>query len=124
MQHYKEWICIHTANEVSKYAVDEIIYVIADGNYSDLYLVDGQKKKFTFQLHYFEERFSQLRRNPFTRVGRSAIINKDHIRLVSIPERKIYFGGLSVVKTIQPLQGGRDSLKDLKKELNEEPGQS
>lgn len=124
MPHFKEWIQIHTTNEVSKYAVDEIIYVIADGNYSDLYLVDGHKKKFTFQLHYFEEKFAQLRRNPFTRVGRSAIINKDHIRMVSIPDRKIQFGGLSVSAGIQPLQAGRDTLKELKKELNDENAKS
>ncbi|MDE6866540.1 MAG: LytTR family transcriptional regulator [Muribaculaceae bacterium] len=120
MQHYKEWICIHTVNEVAKYAVEEIVYVLADGNYSNVYLVDGEKKTFTFQLHYFEEKFSQLKRNPFTRVGRSAIINKDYVRLVSIPNRLIQFGGLAVAKSVMPLQGGRDSLKNLKKELNDE----
>lgn len=124
MQHDKEWLKITTANEIVKVAVDEIIYVIADGNYSDLYLVDGYMRKMTFQLHYFEEYFSRLRYNPFTRVGRSVLVNKDHIRMISIPERTITFGGHTVAKTIKPIKDltklGRDTLKDLKKELSEE----
>lgn len=120
MQHYKEWVCIHTANEVYKVAVEEIVYVIADGNYSYLYLVDGTCEKFTFQIHYFEEQFCKLHRNPFSRIARSYLINKDHVRTVNVNERDVRFGGLTVSDKVKHIKIGRDSAKALKKELNED----
>lgn len=115
-----EWLKIATSSELVRIAADEIVYVLADGNYCDLMLANGNTHKMTFQLHYFEEYFKQLENNSFSRVGRSLIVNKRHIRVINIPERIIKFGGHTVsgdVPTLRMGKLGRDSLKELKDEM-------
>ncbi|MDE5875002.1 MAG: LytTR family transcriptional regulator DNA-binding domain-containing protein [Muribaculaceae bacterium] len=117
-----EWLKISTSTEIVRIAVDEIVYILADGNYCDLMLANGSSHKMTFQLHHFVEYFEKLRHNPFTRVGRSMIVNKRHIRVVNIPERVIRFGGHTIDTRIPILRMsklGRESLQKLKNELNE-----
>ena len=48
-----EWFRIKTSSLLVRVAVDEIVYVKADGNYCDLVLINGRSRKMTFQLHYF-----------------------------------------------------------------------
>lgn len=117
-----EWLKITTSTELVRVAVDEIVYILADGNYCDLMLANGTSHKMTFQLHYFEEYFQKLRNNTFSRVGRSLIVNKRHIRVINVPERVIRFGGHTIDSKIPALRMGklgRDSLKELKNEMTE-----
>lgn len=117
-----EWLKITTTNELVRVAVDEIVYIIADGNYCDLQLANGTVHKLTFQLHYFDDYFKKLEKNVFTRVGRSLIVNKSHIRLINVTDRIIKFGGHTVSTDIPSLRLkslGRDSLKALKNEMAE-----
>ena len=74
-----EWLRISTSAELVRVATDEIVYVRADGNYCDLVLTNGTRRKMTFQLHFFEEIFQQLQNNTFVRVGRSLIVNKRYM---------------------------------------------
>lgn len=117
-----EYLKIATTSEIVRIAADEIVYVMADGNYCDLMLANGSTHNMTFQLHYFEEYFSQLENNTFTRVGRSLIVNKRHVRVVNIPERTIKFGGHTISKEVPILKMGKlgkDALKALKNEMTE-----
>lgn len=119
-----EWLKIVTSTEVVRIAIDEIVYILADGNYCDLMLANGSTHKMTFQLHYFEDYFQNLSHNPFTRVGRSLIVNKRHIRVVNVPDRIIRFGGHTIDAKIPVLRPantniGRDSLKKLKDEMKD-----
>lgn len=117
-----EWLKIATSSEIVRIAVDEIVYILADGNYSELMLANGSKHSMTFQLHYFDDYFDQLENNSFTRVGRSLIVNKRHVRVVNVPERTIKFGGHTVSPDVPSLRMGklgRDSLKTLKNEMND-----
>ncbi len=117
-----EWLKIITSTELVRVAVDEIVYILADGNYCDLVLANSSSHKMTFQLHYFEEYFQTLVNNPFTRVGRSLIVNKQHIRVINVTDRVIRFGGHTVDSKIPALRMsklGRDALKELKNEMKE-----
>ncbi len=117
-----EYLKIATTSEIVRIAADEIVYVMADGNYCDLMLANGSTHNMTFQLHYFEEYFNQLENNTFTRVGRSLIVNKRHVRVVNIPERTIKFGGHTIAKEVPVLRMGKlgkDALKTLKNEITE-----
>lgn len=71
-----EWLKIPTTTELVRIRTDEIVGVVADGNYSNVWLYDGRKRTMTFKLHYFDEAFEGLQQNPFVRIGRSLIINK------------------------------------------------
>lgn len=115
-----EFLKIETSTELVRIAVDEIVYVMADGNYSNLMLANGTTHTMTFQLHYFEEYFNKLSHNTFSRVGRSLLVNKRHVRVVNVPDRTIKFGGHTLAKEVPSLRMGklgRDSLKNLKNEM-------
>ena len=117
-----EWLKISTSTELVRVATNEIVYVRADGNYSDLVLTNGKKRKMTFQLHFFYEVFQLLRNNVFVRVGRSLIVNKRYIHVVNLTDQMLVFGGQTISGEIAPVQVSRDSLKKLKELLEEEKG--
>ncbi|MBQ2210238.1 MAG: LytTR family transcriptional regulator DNA-binding domain-containing protein [Prevotella sp.] len=117
-----EWLKISTSTELVRVATNEIVYVRADGNYSDLVLTNGKKRKMTFQLHFFDEVFQLLRNNVFVRVGRSLIVNKRYIHVVNLTDQMLVFGGQTITGEIAPVQVSRDSLKKLKELLEEEKG--
>ena len=103
-----EWLRISTSTELVRVATDEIVYVRADGNYSDLVLTNGQRRKMTFQLHFFDEVFQQLQNNMFVRVGRSLIVN--------------VFYGQSKADSPQNISLAREGLRQLKELLENEKG--
>lgn len=117
-----EWLKIATASELVRIATDEIVYILADGNYCDIMMTNGKTHKMTFQLHYFEEYLAKLENSTFSRVGRSVIVNKKHIRIINVPDRIIRFGGHTVVDSVPALRMsklGRDTLKELKNEMTD-----
>lgn len=89
-----EWFRIKTASLLMRVAVDEIVYVKADGNYCDLVLINGRSRKLTFQLHHFEENFQRLQcADMFVRVGRSLIVNRQYVQVIDLIDQTIVFGG-------------------------------
>lgn len=117
-------------------AVDEIVYVKADGNYCDLVMINGRSRKMTFQLHHFEDNFKLLQNaHEFIRVGRSLIVNKQYVQVIDLLDQTIIFGGKHIVRGMRAdnpngqttsLQNGqdiytvkvsRDALKVLKEQL-------
>lgn len=117
-----EWLRISTSTELVRVATDEIVYVRADGNYSDLVLTNGKSRKMTFQLHFFDEVFQQLQNNMFVRVGRSLIVNKRYIHVINLTEQILVFSGQQIKSDIKPVNVSRDALKQLKELLENEKG--
>ena len=117
-----EWLRISTSTELVRVATDEIVYVRADGNYSDLVLTNGKSRKMTFQLHFFDEIFQQLQNNMFVRVGRSLIVNKRYIYVINLTEQTLTFSGQQINGDIKPVNVSREALKQLKELLGNEKG--
>jgi len=117
-----EWLRISTSTELVRVATDEIVYVRADGNYSDLVLTNGKSRKMTFQLHFFDEVFQQLQNNMFARVGRSLIVNKRYIHVINLTEQILVFSGQQIKSDIKPVNVSREALKQLKELLENEKG--
>lgn len=117
-----EWLRISTSTELVRVATNEIVYVLADGNYSDIVLTNGKSRKMTFQLHFFNEVFQQLHNNMFVRVGRSLIVNKRYIHVINLTEQILAFSGQSLSSDIRPLRVSREALKQLKELMEEEKG--
>ena len=117
-----EWLRISTSTELVRVATDEIVYVRADGNYSDLVLTNGKSRKMTFQLHFFDEVFQQLQNNMFARVGRSLIVNKRYIHVINLTEQILIFSGQQINGDIKPIGVSREALKQLKELLENEKG--
>ncbi len=85
---------------------EEILYVQADGNYSELYLRDGSSKLITFNLAKIESLLDSM---SFKRIGRSTIINIDFLTQV---DRR---NGVCILKT----QAGVVKLSITKKNIKE-----
>ena len=117
-----EWLRISTSTELVRVATDEIVYVRADGKYSDLVLTNGKSRKMTFQLHFFDEVFQQLQNNMFARVGRSIIVNKRYIHVINLTEQMLIFSGQQIKSDIKPVNVSREALKQLKELLENEKG--
>ena len=114
-----EWLRISTKAELVRVLTDDIVFVHADGNYSDVLLYNGKKHTMTFQLHFFDESFQRLKSNFFVRVGRSLIVNKNYIFLINLTEQYIILTGGKLADEYI-LRASRDALKELKAQLEEE----
>ena len=101
---------ISTSNALVRVKTDDIVYVAAAGNYSDLVLADGQRHTLVFQLHYFEEAFRQLRRNHFVRVGRSIIVNRHFVFNLNLSDKSLLLAGFPLAKEMR-LNASREALK-------------
>lgn len=94
-----EWFRIKTPSLLVRVAVDEIVYVKADGNYCDLILINGRCIKMTFQLHHFEDNFKLLKSaDMFIRVGRSLIVNRQYVQIIDLIDQTVTFGGKHLMR--------------------------
>lgn len=114
-----EWLRISTSTELVRVLTDDIVFVHADGNYSEILLYNGRKHTMTFQLHFFNETFQHLKNNLFVRVGRSLIVNKNYIYLINITEQKMILTGGKLSGEYE-VKASKDALKELKAQLEDE----
>ena len=115
-----EWLRISTSSMLVRVATDEIVFVRADGNYSDLVLTNGKTRNMPFQLHYFEDAFQKLNTNMFVRVGRSLIVNKRYIYIINLTDGILIFSGQEIKAELSPIRVSREALKALKEQLQQE----
>lgn len=115
-----EWLRISTSSMLVRVATDEIVFVRADGNYSDLVLTNGKTRNMPFQLHYFEDAFQKLNTNMFVRVGRSLIVNKRYIYIINLTDGILIFSGQNIKAELSPIRVSREALKALKEQLQQE----
>lgn len=111
-----EWLRISTSTELVRVQTDDIVFVHADGNYSEVLLYNGKKHVMTFQLHFFEETFQRLKNNFFVRVGRSLIVNKNYIYLINLTEQKMILTGGKLGSEYE-VRASKDALKEIKAKL-------
>lgn len=71
--HNKQQLIIPTLQGFEVIKLDQILHLEADGNFTQIHLVDGSKKMVCRFLKHFEELLSA----PFIRIHRSHIINLD-----------------------------------------------
>ena len=93
---------INGNKEVRYYHPQRIILVVADGNYSHLYMEDGRKETVTQNLGKLEEK---LPRDYFMRISRKSIVNTNFIRRLNkqTGEMEIECNG-NIVKTIASMK--------------------
>lgn len=118
-----EWLKISTSTELVRVNTDDIVFVQADGNYSDVYLFNGKPHKMTFKLHYFDEVFQKLKNNIFVRVGKSLIVNKNYIYVINLSSQELLLSG-SMLKGEFKLRASKEALKELKALMEQEGDKS
>lgn len=114
-----EWLKITTNSEIIQIPTDEIIFIKGDGNYSDIFLANGKKENVISQLHDLMDNLTTLNYNPFYRVGKSLIINRDYVFKVNPGLQRIILSNSRLEKDIL-IKASKDALKKLKEKLETE----
>lgn len=111
----KEYLIISTSVELVRIAADDVLCILADGNYSTISAVNGESRVVTLQLGQVERLIAnQLTsgNTDFIRIGKSLIINRQYINYINIQKQQL---ALSDGKSASiMLTASKEALKQLK----------
>ncbi len=85
-------IIISKGTELLCIPADRLVYISADGNYSDVVTLDGRKTMVSLQLGQIEDLIGdQLEEggNNFVRLGRGLIVNTDYVFSVDVARQTV-----------------------------------
>ena len=115
------FLLFSTSAELVRVPATAVVYVSADGNYSELTTADGTRVMLTSQLGQVEKRIAEsaaATENRFIRIGKSLIINRDYISFINAGRQKLV---LSDCRTFRhELSASREALKALKELIEKE----
>lgn len=114
-----EILKISTSVGLFRVPTDDIAYIEASGNYSDVHLFNGESMTMTFQLHYFVEALEKLKQNFFVRVGKSLIVNKNFVYSINIANQDLKLMDHRMNHVFK-LRASKEALKELKSILEQE----
>ena len=115
------YLVFKTRDELVRIKIERILYFEAERNYTKLVLTNGIQFVFAINLGKIEEILdNQIRDYDSTliRVGKSYIINKNHVIQISLPKTQILFS--SADGKAKELILPKDPLKILKETLEKE----
>jgi DNA-binding LytR/AlgR family response regulator len=115
------YLVFKTRDELVRIKIDRILYFEAERNYTKLVLTNGIQFIFAVNLGKIEEILeSQIHEysSVLLRVGKSFIINKNHVLQISLPKTKLLFAAADgkAKELIVP----KEPLKILKETLEKE----
>ena len=109
-------VFINSRTEFAVINLDKVVYLKADGNYTDFYFNDGKTKIHLSTLSSFltdiEMAYAESNTpSPFFRMGRSYIVNTDYLASVNILKGVLTFES-EIIKPIKSYQSNLRSLRD------------
>lgn len=116
-----KYLVLTNSNEVVRVSPDRIVYILSDGNYSTMTLVDKDEHVFSFNLASFEKLIEQqlgTDAQSFIRLGKSLIINGKYIYYVNVSKQQIILSDSSFASKFT-LSASKEALKALKNVLEE-----
>lgn len=86
-------LCINTRDELIVVDLERIAFLKADGNYTHIMYISGQQFSISLGLSKLEQLIRQVypmnQRSPFTRLGRSFIINQTYLFSINVLKQKL-----------------------------------
>ena len=115
-----EYLTLSNANELIRIAAESLVYVASEGNYSDIYTRDGEKRTVTVQLGIIEELIHQQFQRPddFARIGKSLIVNMELIHYINPAKKQLVLSDCNTFKF--NLEASKEALKHLKEYFEKE----
>ena len=116
-----KYLVLINSNEVVRVSPDRIVYILSDGNYSTMTLIDKEEHLFSFNLASFEKIIEQqlgTDAQTFIRLGKSLIINGKYIYYVNVSKQQIMLSDSSFPDKFT-LSASKEALKALKTVLEE-----
>lgn len=121
----ERYLIIKTRDELLRIKIGQILYFEADRNYTRLLLTNGVQFTFAVNIGKIEEMLEKQVAGCgkiLMRVGKSYIINKNHILQINLPKRRLLL--LAGEGKPRELVVSKDSLKALKESLEKEMGKA
>lgn len=118
----KSHLVISTATEMVRIRPESIVYVVSDGNYSNIVQADSHIRMVTYQLgqivKMIEEQQVETELSRFIRIGKSLIVNSRYVYYINVTRQKLT---ISDGRTFSyDLSASKDALKSLKDYLEKE----
>ena len=106
-------VVISKGTELLRVPSDRLVYISADGNYSNIMTQDNHSKMVSFQLGQLED-LDQLgdAGNNFIRLGRGLIINSDFVYSIDIAKQQLILS--DCLNCYHELSASREVLIKLK----------
>jgi len=115
----KKYLIISTPTELVRFEPEKIVYILADGNYSEFYQADNQKNMLVLQLGKVEEEIdTQLGVDArlFVRIGKSYIINRNYIYHIKVQKKELVLSDMATFSyTLSP---SKEALRHLKEHID------
>jgi DNA-binding LytR/AlgR family response regulator len=121
----ERYLIIKTRDELLRIKIGQILYFEADRNYTKLLLSNGIQFTFAINIGKIEEILEKQvagSSNILMRVGKSHIINKDHILQINLPKQRLLL--LTGEGKPKELVISKDPLKTLKDSFEKEMGKA
>jgi DNA-binding LytR/AlgR family response regulator len=106
-----QMLCIKSHGDHKFVNLEEVLYLQADNNTTDLYLIDGSKVSAFKTLKHFES----IMPNYFTRIHNSYIINTKHVTRINFGKNR--FAMQNSVNTIPFSKSYKDIVESIKTKL-------
>ena len=119
------YLIIKTRDELLRIRIGQILYFEADRNYTKLLLSSGIQFTFAINIGKIEEILGKQVEGVgkiLMRVGKSHIINKNHILQINLPKQRLLL--LTEEGKAREVVISKDPLKDLKESLEKEMGKA
>ncbi|MDR1500096.1 MAG: LytTR family transcriptional regulator [Tannerellaceae bacterium] len=119
------YLIIKTRDELLRIKIGQILYFEADRNYTKLLLSNGIQFTFAINIGKIEEILEKQvtgSNNILIRVGKSHIINKNHILQINLPKQRLLL--LTAEGKPKELVISKDPLKTLKDSFEKEIGKT
>lgn len=113
-------LTLPNANELFRIPAESLAYISSEGNYSDIYTRDGEKRTVTLQLGFLEELIHQQFKKPddFARIGKSLIVNLELIYYINPAKKQLVLSDCRTFKF--NLEASKEALKKLKEYFEKE----
>ena len=109
-------LVISTSTELLRVSVRHVLYIKADGNYSQLFLSGGEVRLLSFQLGQIEKMIADQisdASSHFVRIGRGLIINLNYVYLINLTKLQLVLSDSH--QGLHTLTASREALDSLKK---------
>ncbi|MBR4136643.1 MAG: LytTR family transcriptional regulator [Bacteroidales bacterium] len=116
-----DFLTISNNNELIRIKAESLVYVASDGNYSDIFTRDGEKRTVTLQLGVIEELINKQIRTSgieFVRIGRSLIVNLGAVHYINPSKQQLVLSDNCSFKFA--LEASKEALRQLKEYFEQE----
>ena len=118
-------LLLNSRDELLIVDLEKVAFMRANGNYSELYYIEGQKMLVSLSLSKLEALVQQAMKGQaqstarFVRLGRSLIVNQRYLVSVSVTKQKIVLSDLG--KNIFALAVSKSLARQYKERLSPSP---